>query len=216
MKSGFSSGYDGEGPRTFSFVLQLLDAHGAEIEEFLVGAGLIARLDASALTCLDLEEIEGARPRRPARWRDYIDEDHWARYRNGTLWRDFPPVLPLAIIDPRLMDLALSFWEAPGDRILAGYRRLEDIIRRRSGLKEHGAKLFSQTFHGPPPRLRWAGVDQGEHAGRAQLFAAAFTAFRNPRAHRGLHERTEDQVAEFLVLNQLFRLEGEAIESSGS
>lgn len=213
VKSGFSSGYRGEGPRAFSFVLQLLNAHGAECDEFLVSAEVFARLDASALTHSDVEELEGARPKRPSRWREYIDEDHWERFRDGTLWEDFPAVLPFAIIDPRLMDLALSFWEAPSDRILTGYKRLEDTVRKRSGLREHGTKLFSQAFHGPPPRLHWVGVDPGEHAGRAQLFVNAFTAFRNPRAHRELTERIEDQLAEFLVLNQLFRLERKADEA---
>src|SRR5260370_32612901 len=37
VKSGFASGYEGEGPSGLSFVLQLLEAHGAEIEEYDVG-----------------------------------------------------------------------------------------------------------------------------------------------------------------------------------
>jgi len=31
VKSGFATGYDGEGPRRFSYVLQILDSHGADL-----------------------------------------------------------------------------------------------------------------------------------------------------------------------------------------
>jgi hypothetical protein len=33
VKSGFASGYGGEGPRRFSYVLQVLESHGADIDE---------------------------------------------------------------------------------------------------------------------------------------------------------------------------------------
>src|SRR5271154_174862 len=53
VKSGFSSGYCGEGPSGLSFVLQLLQIHGVEIKECEVGEDLIERLDNSSLTCGD-------------------------------------------------------------------------------------------------------------------------------------------------------------------
>ena len=62
VKSGFRSGYRGEGPSTFSAVLQLLRVVGVEIDEFKISAGLLKRLGASALTAKDVEAIEIARP----------------------------------------------------------------------------------------------------------------------------------------------------------
>ena len=50
VKSGFASGYGGEGPAALSYALQLLEAHGVELEEVEVSADLIERLDDSALT----------------------------------------------------------------------------------------------------------------------------------------------------------------------
>jgi hypothetical protein len=77
IKSGFASGYGGEGPRRFSYVLQVLDSHGAEIEEYDVSPEFLERIDNAALTRGDLEMLQEARPRRPSRWHDYVSEHHF-------------------------------------------------------------------------------------------------------------------------------------------
>jgi hypothetical protein len=210
VKSGFASGYEGQGPRTFSYVLQLLKSHGAEIEENAVDESIIERVDLSALTLWDVKQIKESRPVRPARWHSYINETDYQRKRDGTLWRDFPPVVPFAIIDERIVDLAISFWEAPDDRLLKGYRRLEDLVRERTKSSEHRAKLFSQAFIGSSPKLTWEAIDDTEKNGRGSLFTAAYMAHRNPRAHRELKTNQDAQLSEFLLLNHLFRLEKES------
>lgn len=139
VKTGFRSGYSGEGPSGLSRAVGLLDYHGVEIDEYSVDAKLLDRLDGSALTHDDLAFLTSQRQIRPQRWRDYILGQDRSRQRNGTMWADFHPVLPLAIIDPRIADLARTFWETPGDRIMDGYRRLEDTFRQRTGIDEHGA-----------------------------------------------------------------------------
>ncbi len=166
----------------------------------------------SALTNKDLQTIEAAQPRRPLRWTDYVHERDWKQQDDGTLWQSlFDPVMPFSIIDPRIMDLARTFWDNPNDCLLTAYRRLEDIFRKRTGSDEHGAKLFSVAFRRNPAMLRWDGCDSGEHDGRAQLFAAAFMAYRNPRAHRELAHNANEALTEFLLLNQLFLLEKDAV-----
>lgn len=210
IKSGFSSGYGGEGPRRFSYALQFLRAHGSEIDEYEVGDAVIERLDKSALTTSDLENIDAAKPIRPSRWYDYMLEKHYERARDGSLWQEFPPVIPFTIIDSRIIDLALSFWENADDKLLKGYRRLEDAVRERTGLEEHGRKLFSKAFSGPDAHLLWKGLDDGQNTGRANLFAAAYMAHRNPRAHKELKSDAGEQLTEFLLLNHLYRLETES------
>jgi hypothetical protein len=154
IKSGFASGYRGEGSAGFSYVLALLEAHGAEIEEYEVTSDVIERCDNSALTQADLDFIKAARPIRPSRWYDYVFEKHWDPERSERLWREFPPVVPFGIIDSRITDLAMSFWENPNDKLLTGYRRLEDIVRERTGINEHGTRLLSQAFAGSDSKLR--------------------------------------------------------------
>jgi hypothetical protein len=210
IKSGFSSGYGGAGPMAFSYVLQLLEAHGVEIEEYIADEVIFERLDQSALTTVDMRVIDAAKPLRPSRWHYYILEQHIDCQRQGTFWRDFPPVIPYGIIDSRIADLALSFWQNPDDRILTAYKRLEDIIRKRTGLKEHGAKIFSKAFSGETAQLYWKDIDDGEKTGSANLFTGAFMAHRNPLAHRETKNHPEQQLTEFLLLNHLYRLEKEA------
>lgn len=99
------------------------------------------------MTRADLERLEAARPRRPHRWHDYVFEDHHDKARSGTLWHyEFPPVVPFAVIDSRIMDLALFFWDGPDDKLAIGYRRLEDLVRERTRIAQHGTELFSKAF----------------------------------------------------------------------
>lgn len=212
VKSGFGSGYRGEGSHAFSYVLELLYAYKVPIEEYEVGQDVIERLDSSSLTMSDINKLGAARPVRPSRWPDYVFEEDWRDKRKGIVWKKFPPIIPLAIVDERISDLAMSFWEGPDDKLLTGYRRLEDIVRKRTGIDEHGAKLFSQAFAVDKARLGWKNLDGGERAGRGSLFTAAYTAYRNPRAHRELNGNGHNQVVEFLLLNHLYLLEKESCE----
>lgn len=72
IRSGFGSGYRGEGPRTFAEALGLLEAHGTEIDEIDVQQEILDRVDSSSLTEADVEAVEEARPVRPSRWYRYI------------------------------------------------------------------------------------------------------------------------------------------------
>jgi len=67
VKSGFRSGYSGEGSRGFSYILKVLQAHGAEIDEYAVSPKVLRRLDQSALTKNDLRMLKTALPVRPSR-----------------------------------------------------------------------------------------------------------------------------------------------------
>lgn len=212
IKSGFASGYGGEGPAALSFVLALLGAHGADIDEIDAPEELIERLDMSALTGRDLEFIENTRKVSPRRINDYLTERDWQRAKSGETWEEFPPVMPFAIIDSRIADLALDFWESPDERLLTGWRRLEDIVRKRLDSNEHGAKLFSSAFLGGKAALRWRRISASEQVGRANLFTASYSAYRNPRAHKEMtHDRTL-QLGEFLLINHLYCLERTAVD----
>ncbi|MFZ0321364.1 MAG: TIGR02391 family protein [Candidatus Sulfotelmatobacter sp.] len=213
VKSGFASGYGGEGPSCFSYVLQILDSHGAEIIEHDVAHSLLDKIDYSALTKSDLERVENMSPVCPTRWHDYVFHDDFKRASEGTLWREqFPAVMPFALIDARIMNLALDFWNSPDNSLLVGYRRLEDIVRQRTTIKQHGTKLFSQAFSPGDGVLTWEQVDDGERVGRMQLFTGTYTAHRNRRAHRELQTHSKELLSEFLLLNHLYCLERDAVE----
>jgi hypothetical protein len=166
IKSGFSSGYGGEGPAALSYILKLLEFHGAKIEEYDVAPDFLQRIDKSSLTNVDIEKLNLLSPVSPIRFYDYINMEDRARARKGDLWKNFRPVLPLSIIDARIVDLALSFMENPDQSLTNGYRRLEDIIRERTGSKEHGVSLFSEVFLGQDAKLGWKNLEPVMHFSR--------------------------------------------------
>lgn len=210
IKSGFGSGYSGEGSHGLSYVLQLLENHGAEIEEVDVDKALFERLERSALTSDDLERIDSARPVRPQRWHEYMFEGDWDAKENGRIWWEFEPVIPYAIIDGRLTDLSLAFWDDPDAKLVTGYRRLEDLVRAETGLTEYGSQLMSAAFLGDKSVLCWPDISEAEQRGRGNLFTGAFMAHRNPRAHQELRPDTAAQLRELLLLNHLYALERES------
>ena len=211
IKSGFASGYRGTGPNVFSYVLQLLEAHGAKIDEYLVSEEFLERVEHSCLRESDIRRLDRKRPVRPSRWKDYVYDRDWSRRKLKQLWDEFPLAIPFRIIDPRIMDIALGFWEAPSDRLLTAFRRLEDIVRERTGASEKSGKLFAQAFLGPQRLLEWPNCDEGESASRGELFRVTFSAFRNPHAHGEADRSVEELLSEFLIVNQLYRLEDAAV-----
>lgn len=218
VKPGFTSGYAGEGPSGLSYVLSLLSAHGVSVRETLVEQDLMIRLERSELTRSDIALIEKAPKRPEAVWREHVSESDEVRQFENTLWKwcSSSPPMPFPLIDPRLFDLARDFFRSPDECLLRGYRRLEDALRNRTLVDDHGAGLFSSVFLPEHSPLTWKGCSATECKGRAQLFASAYMAFRNPRAHRELEPDLDAALCEFLLLNQLFRLEAEAVDRTGA
>lgn len=216
VKSGFASGYSGEGPRTFSEALSLLASYDVDIEECEVDDAVIARLDASSLTDMDLQAIESAKVIRPSRVHDYIYEGGIRGADRNLQWALIRSVMPWSLIDGRITDLALRFFAEPDDSLHRGFRRLEDTIRARLHSSASSSQLMSQAFQGESSRLIWKGIESGEQSGRAQLFVGVFLAYRNPRAHRELKQSTDEALAEFLLLNHLFVLESTSVNRPAS
>ena len=214
IKSGFASGHSGLGATTFSEVLGVLHAVGAEIDEFDVYPHIIKRIDETALTTEDISKVVSSRAVRPQRWRDYVLKRHWTDYEIDAQWHRFPQVIPFAVIDRRIMDLAISFWDGPDDTLMNGYRRLEDTIRKRIDSENYGARLFDEAFSLNGGKLKWMDAPDRAHAGRLNLMKGTFSSYRNVRAHRNSEDIDDaDLLAEFLLLNQMYRLEGEAVDT---
>lgn len=207
VMAGFSSGYLGTGPRGLSVTLSLLERHNVEINEFIASHMIMERLERSCLLNSDVVAIKSRPPIIPCRWCEYIIDSH----DDDLISKYYPHSIPFALIDQRIIDLAINFRDNEDASLMSAYRRLEDAIRKRTGIQGEGNKLFSKAFVVDNCPLTWNVPDPGEAKGRGQLFTAAFSAFRNARAHRENEDEKETQLREFLLINELFRLERESL-----
>jgi hypothetical protein len=57
----------------------------------------------------------------------------------------------------------------------------------------------------------WENLDSGESKGRVSLFTSVFMVYRNNRAHQEPKHNLDNDIREFLLINQLFILEKEAV-----
>ena len=209
IKVGFASGYNGEGPKGYAFVLNLLRNYTDNINEYIVPKSIFERISSSSLTVKDLEYINSIKSVRPARWYDsiYTYSGH-----ELNIFSEFPLSIPMALLDARLIEIALEFEKNPDNAIMSGYRKIESIVRERTGLSnESSTKLFAKAFQGDDSVLCWKNLDSGEARGRASLFASVFMAYRNNRAHQEPLHNLSDDIREFMLINQLFFLEHKAV-----
>ncbi|PCD01152.1 TIGR02391 family protein [Halopseudomonas pelagia] len=213
IRPGFSSGYPDEGSRGLATAIELLRTFRFEVEEYSVSGKLLARVKRAALTLQDLKFLESANPIMPIGLDDYVYDAGLFGRPPGVFLRGFEPCIPLALIDERLADLVVDFFEHSNARLMSGYARLEVIIKNRTGLNESAGKLFRAAFDGTSPYLMWPEIDQGERVGRVGLFVSVYQTYRNRRAHNEVVANEHLDLTELLLLNNLFVLERSAVPS---
>ena len=209
IKGGFASGYNGEAPKGYAYILNLLRQYTGNINEYIVPKSIFERISSSSLTVRDLEYINSIDRVSPARW---CDSAYLYKEDGCDIFSEFPLAMSMALLDTRLIELALNFNENPDNAIMSAYRKIESIVRERTGLDhESSTKLFAKAFQGDDSILYWGNLDSGESKGRASLFASVFMAYRNNRAHQEPRHNLSDDIREFMLINQLFVLESKAI-----
>ncbi|WP_417511181.1 hypothetical protein [Methylophaga sp.] len=188
VNAGFRSGYGGEGSKGLSKALQLLLRHNVFIEEHEVNSALMRRLEKRCLLISDIESILASRCVSGGRYYDYIwydTEKNGYSFDERAISALYPLMVPLAIVDNRILDLALGLEEQPDLSLTTGYRRLEGIFRDKhpdlAGLT--AAKLFSKAYLGENAIMEWPDIDKSESDGRASLFIGVYKSYRNKRAH---------------------------------
>ena len=125
----------------------------------------------------------------------------------------FARCVPWAVIDERIVDLARVLARDPDKAVFEAFRRLESLVAKRARLPigTSGKEVFRKAFRGAGAALVWDGLPAAEVEGRAQLFEAAFLAYRNPLAHREEKRDVGRADREFYIVNELFLLESEAV-----
>lgn len=213
IKAGFTSGYSGEGPRGLALALRLLRRHRIDVEELEVSPDVLCRVDESRLTESDLTLIEISRVVRPIRLEQYTYGAFGGEPCAAKMRTVFPLVVPFGLVDERIMDLAVILAERADVAITGAFKRLESIFVKRCGKADgYGVRLFKEALKGPASLLTWKGIGEQEAEGRAELFVAVYRGFRNRRAHKELDSKPAETLREFLLVNELFLLEAEAVE----
>lgn len=215
IRGGFTSGYKGSGPTCLATALQLLRDFRILIKEYEVNSKVLERLNNSCLLRRDLENLELQEDPGRLYVNKYIPMEMRGKVGTHYLRHEFPINIPLGIVDERIFDLAIQFRGDPDSVLLSGYRRLEETVRSRTGLNhDYGERLFSKAFVREDSVLCWGDLHPSEAKGRATLFSGIYMGYRNRRAHKETEDDFEALVREFILLNELFRLESEASERS--
>ncbi|GAC1371640.1 MAG: hypothetical protein NVS3B3_05200 [Aquirhabdus sp.] len=214
IKSGFGSGYHGEGSKGLAKAIYLFQKHQINIEEIIVSPKVIQRLNQARLSDQDIDNILSKPFVRPIRLADYTYPFKSELSNLENIKQLYPQEIPYSILDERLFDLALLFKSDPDASLSKAYKRLEDIVRTRTRIQENGNRLYSQAFNNDDSPLSWSVPDKSEIKGRAKIFIGTYEAFRNARAHRENTQDTAQMLREFLLINELYILESEATANS--
>ncbi|SDT89129.1 TIGR02391 family protein [Halopseudomonas salegens] len=213
IRPGFASGYPGEGPKGLASAIKLLQYFRFEIEEYSVPHNLLSRIERAALTLKDIRFIDSATPIMPIRLHDYVYGAGMFEQPPCFSLRGFEPSIPLALIDDRLADLVIDFFEHSSARLMSGYARLEVLIKDRTGLNKTASDLFQAAFGGASPLLIWPDISRGEQEGRLLLFKSVYQTYRNRRAHSEVEPSERHDLAELMLLNNLYILESSVVAS---
>lgn len=213
IRSGFHSGYSGEGPKGLASSLQLILKHNIEVEEIIISKKILKKINQASLSNNDLEDILKTKYIRPIQIHEYIYEIYNTTQYQATNDSYYPSELPYSLIDSRLFDLALKFNEDPDYSILIAYTRLEDIVRSKVEANLFSKELFKKAFCSEKNMKSlyfWKNVEN-ENASNAlgRLFTNIFTAYRNERAHSEIKKSPPQLFREFLLINELYLLERE-------
>lgn len=216
IRSGFTSGYLGEGPKGLASSLQLFLKHNIEVVEIIITAKTMKKVNHSSLSDSDIEKILITKVVRPTNIYEYI----YAIYKTTQYQiendRYYPLGPPFHLIDERIFDLALKFNDDPNYSILTAYTRLEDIVKVK--INDHSLfsnNLLKTAFISDKQRKSIYSCDAtNEKVSNALgcLFTNIFTAYRNERAHSEVDKPYSLQLREFLLINELYLLENEAIK----
>lgn len=218
IRPGFASGYPGEGPAGLAIAIEIFCRHRIKVEEVVVTSGFMSRAANASLTTADMTRLNDARSVRPIRLSDYTWQVLDKRGGKDACVRSQFPLIPnFGLLDARVFDLALMLESDPDSAISKAFRLLEETVRSRCGFKGLvGRNLFERAFLKPDAPLTWLGLEPNEIRGRGELFVGAFSAFRNPRAHRRVQASQAQHLREFMLANELFLLEGEAVKTAST
>ncbi|AXY57083.1 TIGR02391 family protein [Acinetobacter chinensis] len=214
IRSGFRSGYPGEGPKGLASSLQLLLKHNIAVDEINISEKLMKKINHSSLPDTDIEIMLKTEVVRPTNIYEYIYEIYKTTEYQVTNDRYYPTELPYHLIDSQILDLALKFNDDPNRSIFNAFIRLENIVQNRINSDKHSSALFEYAFCSENRPLICKNEDKRASQATGRIFPNIYKAFRNEHAHNEVSKPLKTLMREFLLINELYILESEAIQRS--
>lgn len=215
IRSGFSTD-SGEACKGLASSLQLFLKHNIDLDEVNISKKIMKKLNQASLSNRDLVNILKAKYVRPIQRYEYIYSVYKTIDYQSYNDRYYTNTLPFHLIDSRIFDLALKFNDDPNYSILTAYTRLEDIVKEKINDRTlFSNNLLKTAFISDKQRLSiyfWDKNNEKVSNALGCLFTNVFTAYRNERAHSEVDKSYSQQLREFLLINELYLLESEAIK----
>ena len=215
IRSGFRSGYSGEGPCGFSLAITALSLYRHIIREIIVSHSTLEKINRGKLATQGIDKLIGSQSGNASVSRyvwpqhseikskqvlhelltDYLRED--LRFTVSRLHEDLAKA-----IQPVL--------DAPIEDVLRrGFIFLENSIKELAGVTNQqtsGVKLMEELFSKVDARISYS-CNPSEQKACRRLFQGAFGLFRNQTAHNLTTSiRSEDQIRVLHFLDLLYRI----------
>lgn len=211
VRSGFTSGYSGEGPRAFSMALCMIWDKGVPMDQLYVPEDLFDAINKQHATeeMLDGLRVQGE-PMEP--WTGhYVREQDKQMVGERTFWPRWHTPRPVFdFLDAELAERCHSLYpDNVGSAVREAYilveERLRALIGRSSAGEEtlSGQNLLNEALHPERGILTDRSLPRSERDGLFLMFKGAHMYVRNPRAHRFVDEKDPQRAIEFIYLADL-------------
>jgi len=192
VHSGFSSGYPGQGPRSFSQALCMLWDRGITTNLVIANKTIFDAIEHRRLT-EDLVDWLRNTDDRPLTWPqpEWIYREHEHQVEGQTFWCTFhQPKLNADFLDEELSARCRqTFSHNKEAAVTAAYKVVEERLRKLLDKPlGYGDQLVKDALDPARGALVDKSLSKAEKEGMYQLFLGAMKFVRNPRSHRFLDE----------------------------
>ena len=206
VHSGFTSGYGGEGPRSYSQALCMILDRGIPTNEIRVDETEFDAIEHRKMTTKLAERLRTAND-TPIEW-PWIGvwDRHETEIEDQTFWKTWHrPKLDFDFLDPELTKRCRSLWPLHAEAaVFEAFRIVEERLRALVGGSGEGEdpligeRLITKALNPKDGILTDKSLASSEREGLHLMFRGAYQFVRNPRAHRIVGEDDTQLAVELL------------------
>ena len=204
VHSGFTSGYPGEGPRSFSMALCMIMDRLIPTNDIFLGQAEFYAIENRRLTPQLIELLRRADD-KPAAWVE-ISPGHWQQVEDQAFWATHhEPKIVFDHIDPDISKQCRSIYlHDPGAAVAKAFIVVEERLRTLVGQSSEGEdpligeRLITKALNPKNGILADESLTSSEREGLYLMFKGAYQFVRNPRAHRIVDENDTQLAVELL------------------